>query len=341
MDAGIVKTLNVKPHYALLLSYADASLMVTVLYDYVTHLSEEVELIWSRKFTFTSTLYLLMRYIGIIFAITLCLYRLPVSLSTLPCETSCIVTTAFKAVLAPLIQGLMALRVYVLYEQCKSIAILLFVSFVVSQATALTGLFLIMNEETTSYRTFDGLYCSLVPYDMNNKRWIRTFNVSLVIPFETLVCALAMFSWFTRYRSTCRRFMEWSVNNIIATLIRDNIVYFLVALICMCLSSEWALPQRAIDEFTIGAAWYTSVVDASQVIMFSLCGPHIILNICRYHARNRASDPSATTTLSPQRQQLTSVPLQDLGAGTSGGVYTVHSAWSSGSRSGNIHSSEV
>ena len=53
------------------------------IYDYVLTFAQEVELIWGRKITGAAILFVLNRYVTLVWAVMSC-----ISLAALPCEVS-------------------------------------------------------------------------------------------------------------------------------------------------------------------------------------------------------------------------------------------------------------
>jgi len=187
----------------------------------------------------------------------------------------------------------MGFRVYILYSSSKFIRTLLFVTFVVSQASALTGLVLITEKEINAYQYVGQGYCTIPDFKTSNNSWEDTLNVTCPIAFEIVICALALYRWSTRFRTSRRRLLQWSVNDVLTTLIRDNIMYFIIAVICLGITSRWALPAADVEGFTSSAAWYINILYASQVYLFSMTGPRMILNI-RKHYTNDGEVPRGT-----------------------------------------------
>ncbi|EIW85797.1 hypothetical protein CONPUDRAFT_80211 [Coniophora puteana RWD-64-598 SS2] len=310
MTVGLYGTVDVnRTRYAVITTYGDAALLVTVLYDYLTHLDQEVELIWNKRLTYISSLYYLMRYLGIVYIVFICLNRFPDSFHERPCESLYVGVLVCKTILAPVIQGFMAFRVYILYRPCRVLFVFLLALFIVAQGTATAGLAMLAHM-SAGYQSIAAPYCSIPHGKTSDKGWLAALNVICPIVLEVILCILVLYRWFTRFRSSRRQVLPLTVDDILTTLVRDNIVYFVIAVICMFLSPRWALPMADDASFDTRAAWYNNITNASQVALFSLCGPRMILNVRKYYDQDNAVTKSCTTAVQSPRE-LTTVVLQD------------------------------
>ncbi|EIW85818.1 hypothetical protein CONPUDRAFT_70519 [Coniophora puteana RWD-64-598 SS2] len=294
--------------YALILSYGGVALLATVFYDYSLHASLSYGTQWlilgrSTIIPVDDSMIeqeVHMRYLGVMFAL---------------CKRLFITTMATKAILLLLVQGLMAHRVHVLYRPARTISTLLVVLFVASQVSALASLTFITEQETRADLFVGKAYCPVPQYKLSREdEWMSALNVSVPIFFEIVLCILALYRWFTRLRSARRQSRQRLVYDLLATLLRDNIVYFVIALICLCISSKWAMPKSEVGALNAAAAWYINFLYAGQVVMFSLCGPRMILNIRQFCIED--SGVVRNTTEESYDRQLTTVVLDFLSGST-------------------------
>ncbi|EIW84253.1 hypothetical protein CONPUDRAFT_71068 [Coniophora puteana RWD-64-598 SS2] len=201
---------------------------------------------------------------------------------------------------------LMTRRVSVLYRPSKVICILLSSLFVIAQATSILSVGLVSVSGAAYYQTLSKGYCSTaIPKD--DQPWRLFLDVLCPILLEFVLLALTLIRFVTNAKASRRRLLRWSVDDILHLVVRDNIVYFVIILACFFMTSRWALPHDEAKHYTLGAAAYIVVCNASQVFSLVMCGPRIILNVRRFYGNEFESHHSSANV--DLELQLTTIQL--------------------------------
>ncbi|KAF8130139.1 hypothetical protein EV363DRAFT_1262895 [Boletus edulis] len=194
--------------------------LTAVIYDYTLTFSGEVDYIWHKPWTCVSTMFVLVRYIGLCWAI--CAY----SQGT--------ITFLIQGWIAPFFFAasdlVMILWVYAMWNQSKRILyILLFIYVPVSLSFLVsTGIFINPNTNLTvtisqliNFSVCDGYFTNTVQV-ANELSAILQFALSGTI--LTLTIARTLKQSLELYKAT----KQWKPNKYIQQLLKDAVLYFLV-----------------------------------------------------------------------------------------------------------------
>jgi len=219
-----------------------------------------------------------------------------------------------KPVLLFAVELMMALRVNALYRSSRPVVVLLGILFIAAQVTSIISLAFITEQGESEYSSLSPKYCPSLLMKNPGLQWMQNMNVVCPIMFEIILLFLALYRFFDHIRSTRRR--PRSTNDrIFMTLIRDNILYFMMAILCLFMTSHWALPNFDPETFAYNGATYMAVHDFSQVMLLSWCGPHMVLTMLKcgdqeVKAKSSGWDPGTSAGTS-RHVQFTTIELED------------------------------
>ncbi|KAF8556921.1 hypothetical protein OG21DRAFT_507966 [Imleria badia] len=222
--------------------YITLVIVTAVTYDYVLTFSREVDYVWHRSWTLVSTMFVLIRYVGLCFAIVASLD----GSAFVPGFASVKVSTALSLMsywLCPIFLAatdfVMILRVYALWNRARwilNILLLIYVpqiiSFLIVQgiydnpnaylkvgvvqltSTGSSKYYCTVTTSTASIAVFLPTIYSLIP------RFVMGVTLLLLAVIQTCKQSLQM------YRATKR----WQPNRYMQQLVKDGIIYFLMNL---------------------------------------------------------------------------------------------------------------
>ncbi|EIW84263.1 hypothetical protein CONPUDRAFT_80663 [Coniophora puteana RWD-64-598 SS2] len=247
--------------FAQIITYGDVAMFGVVIYDYLIHIGSELELIWSKRLSPSIVYYFVLRYIGIIFV-----FRRIVDFIVLICQ----------AVLFFMVQGLMAIRVYALYKPSTAMLRFLLVSFIVAQGTCLVALGIIARLGTGEYVLPESTCHTALPAHKQDM-WIYSLNAALPTAFEIILLVLALYRFYGHVKSHWR---DSSRSGLLALVVRDNLLYFIIVFFAGMMTTIGWVPR--LKGYGAGAATYWTALNVTQVLVLSMCGPKMILNLHRY-----------------------------------------------------------
>lgn len=237
-------------------------------------------------------------------------FQLPIYYTEVSCKASTILDDIIVGTLLSLgINAMMALRVYAMYGRSKKVGAFLIVCFTITQVLNLAS----------SLELVIGAHIYVVPgygcsFDETN------VTVALQLGFYAVMCAyevvllgLALHSAFKNQESSTRS--SWSdYNTLWATLIRDNVLYFLLATLSWALyASSWVptLPANVQNSVV-----YNVAVDWLGIYAYTMLGPIMMLSIHRFDAKQVRGGTSNGV-------EVDIMEFATLGAGSLAGVRSI------------------
>ncbi|KAN0081362.1 hypothetical protein V8E55_008986 [Tylopilus felleus] len=212
--------------------YASVVMITAVVYDYFLTLSREIEYIWCRPWTWVSALFVMVRYLGLCWAILTALPGStfvpgPVKVSTALYVSSTCVFPIFIAA-ANLI---MILRVYAIWNQSGRILFFLLSIYVPGVISSFVFVGLYSNPNTYLSITVLRLaaHFSICSVTFNNTPMLLFMYME--IPRFVLGVAILVLTVIRAWRQLVEMYKatkQWRLNQCIQQLVRDGIIYFLM-----------------------------------------------------------------------------------------------------------------
>ncbi|KAF8550482.1 hypothetical protein OG21DRAFT_1499748 [Imleria badia] len=210
--------------------YTAVIIIVVVGYDYLLTLSREIDNIWCRPWTRVSALFVVVRYVGLCWAITLALAGSafvpgPVKVSTAMLVVGDWGYISFLAA-ADLV---MILRVYAMWDQSRIVlGVLLF--FYVPQvivSVVWEGIYNNPNKtlSVTVIQVLDFRYCKYSPSRTTPSATYRAISRFVL---GTALLILAVIPTFKQSFDMYKLTKRWQTNRSMKLLVREGAVYFVV-----------------------------------------------------------------------------------------------------------------
>ncbi|KAJ3806519.1 hypothetical protein F5876DRAFT_27214, partial [Lentinula aff. lateritia] len=155
--------------------------------DYIETLPTEFNSIWRKKSTGTSVLFLVNRYMFLLFIVMEVLQNFPGNGTDMQCHTVNIITTVFQSVASVTTNVLFALRVYAIYNKNKVILGVTFVFIISRFVFDILSTVLAHGVSTTGLLFQSFSRCGLeIGHENEYNHMLIVDLVQLVIPFLTL-----------------------------------------------------------------------------------------------------------------------------------------------------------
>ncbi|KAJ3927568.1 MAG: hypothetical protein NXY57DRAFT_903657, partial [Lentinula lateritia] len=252
--------------------------------DHIETLPTELNSIWRKEFTGISVLFLVNRYMFLLFIVMEAFQNFPGDGSDMQCHTLNIITTVFQSVALVTTNALFALRVYAIYNKNKVILGVTFV-FIISRFVfdilVCISTVLALGVSTSGLLFQSLSRCGLVTGNENEYNHMLIVDlVQLVIPFLTLGFDIFIFILTAKktvhHTVAMQRIGESSITHLI---IRDG-EHFRVGGIPMyvneaqnCTSCTYLLIDFSLQQFFFGF-----VIPFFNILPNLLIG-HLVLNL--------------------------------------------------------------
>ncbi|KAG1739856.1 uncharacterized protein EDB91DRAFT_1347220 [Suillus paluster] len=281
------------------LNYFIVAASTAVVYDWVLTFAQEFELVWRRRWSLVTVLYICVRYLGILYSIVYILGNLPVSMTDLVGAIFYFIMAWTPVVVNAMLGIIMMTRIQAMYRRSKTISIFLVVVLLASTiaSAVMTGMgnIHVSGEELILF----GIHTCSVLNDTNDIH----LNGEVVIPtvvWEILALCLAVWIVVLRFCELRRSQTGSPIGDSFTMLIKSHVLYFVAfaAVSCFQLGS---LSVTMTNSISTGTAVYHGILQIAQFMQMFVLGPRLILSVREYHAKlvmTSSYEETGMTTLS-------------------------------------------
>ncbi|KIK38016.1 hypothetical protein CY34DRAFT_415130 [Suillus luteus UH-Slu-Lm8-n1] len=265
-------------------AYWTISAGVIVVYDWVTTIGQEIELIWRQRWSLMTALYLGMRYIGILYSIANVLASTPfVSVTDAVSNIVLHGTNAANVVLTAMLGVVMIARLHAMYQGSRTLLIFLVIIFlginIAGGALVAITLTHLAGEEAILFGILNCAY----GYDENIHPLIAMVWVLNTV-WEVLALCLSVWVAVRQFRDLQRFGLSTgsTAGDCFKVLIQSHVLYF-VSFVGVSFSSL-GLVTPLESSYFIESVLFGSLQVLSALQMFVL-GPRLILSVRECHAK--------------------------------------------------------
>ncbi|KAF8126824.1 hypothetical protein EV363DRAFT_1224222 [Boletus edulis] len=252
-------------------------MVAAVTYDYLLTFSDEIEYIWKRRWTWVSTVFLLVRYMGLLTTLYghyLIDHHFALTLSIIKALLHWMGPPLYLVLLV------MVFRMYALYGQSKGILTLLLFLYAGEVAVSMAGG--IIYSKPGALLVFippapDPSVC-IVQYPSWN--WGRYSAVPLVV-LQGVMCLLAIFGFSRQALQLYKGTRRWQFNKYINLLVHQGILYFIINFLR-------AVVTQGLFSLAISQTAGLILTTTAQTLIFTL-NSRFILSIRELYAQSSYS----------------------------------------------------
>ncbi|KAF8437126.1 hypothetical protein L210DRAFT_2356074 [Boletus edulis BED1] len=213
----------------ILANYLSLAGITAVVYDYILTFSSEVEYVWCQRWTWVSTMFVVVRYIGLYWIVTAALT------STLfvpgPVEVGKVMYLSYYwafFVYLSTADLLMILRVYAMWNQSRTILCVLLLVYIIQTLVTVVFEGIYTNPNTHfSVTTIQILDFSVCGSSIDNT-FYAIYYIVLRLVLSALLAILAVFQTLKQSFDMYKATKQWQPDRYIQQLVKDGIFYFIV-----------------------------------------------------------------------------------------------------------------
>ncbi|KAF8119664.1 hypothetical protein EV363DRAFT_1196382 [Boletus edulis] len=237
-------------------NYLSLVIVTAVVYDYVLAFSGEVEYVWCRSWSWVSTMFVVVRYIGLYWIVTAAL--IGSSFVPGPLEVSKILLLSYPwtfLVFLSTADLLMILRVYAIWNRSRTVLCVLVLVFVIQTiiTVVVDGIYNNNNASVTIIRVLDFSLCA--PLYSNVSLVPGVYYAAPRLVLGALLAILAVFQTLKQSFEMYKATKQWQPNRYMQKLVKDGIFYFIVYVpmsLCPFSSSPFArLPAQILTMYIL------------------------------------------------------------------------------------------
>ncbi|KAG2113963.1 hypothetical protein DEU56DRAFT_985174 [Suillus clintonianus] len=291
-------------------SYFPVASFAVVAYDWALTFAQEFELIWRRRWSFMTVLYICIRYIGILFSLAYVLFSTPVPMTDIVGNISYFIWIFAPVVANAILGAIMMTRIHAMYGRSSKMLIFLAALLLVSTISA--GVVAIIGNLGYSggEAVLSGYHACLYSLDANG----LDLSYFMIIPtaiWEILAFFLAVRIAIKRLRELRQSQSGSTIGDYFTVLMQSHMLYFLAFVVAACFYLGKLSPNITYST-DFGGDVYHGIIGIAQEFQMCILGPRLILSVREYNAKPVASSDPGT--------HMTSIAFQAGGGVSTDGV---------------------
>ncbi|KAG2348031.1 hypothetical protein BDR05DRAFT_987337 [Suillus weaverae] len=276
-------------------SYFLVASCAAVIYDWVLAFGQEFELVWRKRWSLATLLYLGVRYLGIPYTVKSSdslgdrcrVSEITDLLNQYNDSDSCNIMysalTWMTVVVNAMLGAIIITRLHVMYQQSRKMLVFLVTIFLAVTITC--GVIAVIGSRYTVGKQLilSGTYQCTFDYEgdaglLDSLAWI------LYTLWEVLALCLAVWIAVKHFRALRRPLVRWTVGDCFSVLIRAHVVYFASFVAVSCFQLGFLSPG-ILDSSSVGADVYAGLLEFVSIAQMFVLGPRLILSIREYDAK--------------------------------------------------------
>ncbi|EIW78550.1 hypothetical protein CONPUDRAFT_138778 [Coniophora puteana RWD-64-598 SS2] len=269
--------------------------MVLVTYDWLLNFSTEVDVVWRRRFSLASVLYLLLRYMSLALMPIHAVWGYNLAVTD---EVSLNVNMAnwlLTTLCIPCIQGIMLIRVRAVYGPSRWVHKVLIAAFVIEQLVVQIIAFMTYHPGPNTFgieSDLHGYHNCNTQFALQNEYFALWCFVQLA--FEAMMASVSLYTLYQHMREIRASYRRWNWNDLFVVMVREHTFCFLLYIIWGTLNGVSKLPihhpYTTPWEGYIEAELFNSFNFVLSYIQQYVLVPHLVLDI-----RQRCATSDLTT----------------------------------------------
>ncbi|KAG2340620.1 hypothetical protein BDR05DRAFT_535075 [Suillus weaverae] len=290
-------------NFAIGYSYYAVVSFTVMIYDWALTSGQELELIWSQRWSLVTVLYFGVRSLGVIYCGTIILWLIPtVSVNDAVGNILWYLINWTPVVVTVILGGVMIIRLHAMYLGSRKI--LIFLVVILLTLAIITGVLLAIVQGYTRSEEFvlSGTYHCTSYFTGGNTPLLIGSDWEYVTGLTWEVIALSFAVWIVvKHFCELRQQSKWSVRDCFTVLIKTHVLYF-AAFAVSSVFTLGGLSRNLSNSSSVGLQIYYGVDQIVIAVQLFVLGPRLILSVRAHHARLLADSDEgiAMTTIAFQ-----------------------------------------
>ncbi|KAF8553298.1 hypothetical protein OG21DRAFT_1497777 [Imleria badia] len=259
--------------------YVSLAIVTAVGYDYVLTFSNEMEYIWTKPWTWVSTLFILVRYVGLYNLITSSLVGSSFVTVAKVCQMIYIINGWTFLFFLGAADFVMMLRVWAMYNRSRPIFGPLLFLFSLEIIFSIITIAIDSNPKNLPAVTIQILDISFCYLETTAPIWIKVTTI-LQITHGGVMCTLAIFQFVRQSLQMYRATKQWQLNRYMSLLVKQGILYFIAVFLFTIINVLSALEKLP------SAGWQLILLLIVELVPMYTLTPRFILSMRELYARD-------------------------------------------------------
>ncbi|KIK42935.1 hypothetical protein CY34DRAFT_804340 [Suillus luteus UH-Slu-Lm8-n1] len=279
------------------LSYVAVASSAAVVYDCTLTFGQEFDLVWKRRWSLMTVLYVCVRYIGILYSVFSILPNIPISNTDLGGTILWFMYVWTPVVVNCMLAVIMLVRIHAMYQRSKKmliflVALLLASTIASTVITAMGNIGVSGVEAVLSGNRSCFINISPDRIELNNK------NLTSTAAWEILVFFLAVWIVIKHFYELRQLPTGPTIGDSFTVLAESHALYF-VAFAAVASLSLGSLSPTIEFSVSAGVGVYEGVLQIAQVLQMFVLGPRLILSVRNYHTKlvTRSDEGTGMTSI--------------------------------------------
>ncbi|KAG2060864.1 hypothetical protein BDR06DRAFT_1016832 [Suillus hirtellus] len=282
-----------------LCSYFLVASFTAVVYDWALTFGQEVELIWSQRWSCMTILYISVRYAGLPYAVAVVLSGLPsVSVSDGVSNVMYLAQNWMTVVIIPILCVIVSNRLYAMYRQSRKMLVFLIAIFLPVTITCVVLAAIVNIHVSGEEYILSGTY--LCRYDSNGVvELLISMTWILCTVWGVLVLCLAVWIVVKYFREVQQLSTRGTITNCFIVLTKIHMIYFVFSVAVFSIGLAGFSP-KLYNSSSVGAEVYDGVLQILLLVQMFVLGPRLILGVRERDTQlavNTDAGPSFTTII--------------------------------------------
>ncbi|KAG1788407.1 uncharacterized protein HD556DRAFT_855893 [Suillus plorans] len=291
-DASWWPTINLNIFF----SYWMVAAGIVVVYDWVLTLGQEIELIWKQRRSLMTMLYLIIRYIGILYSIVNVLNTMPsVSLTDAVSTITYHALNGTNVTLTAVLGIIMIARLHAMYQGSRTMLMFLVVIFLAVNIACGVMAAIGLNDTVLEEFIISDIYICHYVYE-GEEQLLFSLIWMLNTAWEVLALCLSVWVAVKHFRELRRLGPSTgsTIGDCFRVLIQSHVLYFASFVGVSCLQFAVLSPEISASN-SIGAQILIGTLQILSVVQMFVLGPRLILSVREYHAKLVAHSTAETS----------------------------------------------
>ncbi|KAG2043509.1 hypothetical protein BDR03DRAFT_422994 [Suillus americanus] len=256
---------------------------------------QEVELVWTQRWSLITVLYLIVRYVGIGYAVINMLVSLPTISMTDAVSTIMYKSLNWTSKIVNVILGVIMITwLHAMYQRSRQVLIFLVVIFLAITSTNAVMLAIEMMQTSGEEFVLSGTYQCI---------FYHAVDVQLLYPmtwipatvWEVVTPCLAVWIVVKYFRGLRRHSTRGIIGDRLTALMQIHVSYFASFWAISCFRVGLVSPTLSANGFSLAAQPYYGLTQIFLFVQLFVLGPRLIIGVRDYHAELVANSDTATT----------------------------------------------